>query len=83
VKFPDKVKDLDVFLFKLLLSVNFVECPSDEYESEGKIRDVKDRPILRVALSADVDAILTGDKDFLEADVDKPQMITAAEFMQV
>jgi predicted nucleic acid-binding protein len=83
LKFPGKVKDLDVFLFKLLLAANFVECPPEEYESEGKIRDINDRPILRVALSAEVDAILTGDKDFLEADIDKPQMITAAEFMQV
>ena len=83
LKFPDKVKDLDVFLFKLLLAVNFVECPTDEYESEGKIRDIKDRPILRAALSTGVDAILTGDKDFLEADIEKPHMITAAKFVQL
>jgi predicted nucleic acid-binding protein len=83
LKFPNKAKDIDVFLFKLLLSVNFVECPPEEYEIEIKIRDIKDRPILRAALSADVDAILTGDKDFLESDVDKPQMITASQFMQI
>jgi putative PIN family toxin of toxin-antitoxin system len=83
LKFPAKVKDLYAFLFKLLLSVNFVESPPAEYERESKIRDIKDRPILRAALSANVDAILTGDKDFLEADVDKPQMITAAQFLQV
>lgn len=55
----------------------------DEIENEQKIRDVKDRPILRAAINADVDILLTGDKDFLEADIEKPRTMTAAEFMKL
>ena len=40
-----------------------------------------DRPILRAAIYANADVILTGDKDFLEADISRPQILTAAEFL--
>ena len=54
-----------------------------EYELENKIRDVMDRPILRAAIYANADVILTGDKDFLEADISCPQILTAAEFLKL
>lgn len=50
-------------------------------DTEALIRDVMDRPILRAAINADVDVLLTGDKDFLESDVIKPKIMTAAEFI--
>jgi predicted nucleic acid-binding protein len=62
LKFPNKTKDLNVFLFKLLLSVHFLACPVEECESESKIRDIKDRPILRADLSAGAEAILPATK---------------------
>ena len=34
--------------------------------TETQIRDVNDRPILRAAIEAKADVLLTGDKDFLE-----------------
>lgn len=36
------------------------------------MRDAKDIPVLSDALYYQVDVILTGDKDFLEAELDKP-----------
>lgn len=48
-----------------------------------KIRDAKDRPILRAALAAHVDFLLTGDKDFLEAAIVKPKIVSAAEFLSM
>ena len=42
-----------------------------------------DRPILRAALNAKVDVLLTGDKDFLESRVINPKIVTAAEFMEM
>jgi len=45
------------------------------------IRDVNDRPILRAALKAKVDVLITGDKDFLESGVETPKIVTAAEFI--
>lgn len=50
-------------------------------ESENKIRDPKDRPILRAALSSNADFFLTGDKDFLESSVEDPRIISVAEFL--
>ncbi|MDR2650192.1 MAG: hypothetical protein LBB94_10815 [Clostridiales bacterium] len=47
-----------------------------------KIRDISDRPILRAAIAANVDVIITGDKDFLESGVNDPLIMTAAEFVQ-
>ena len=57
--------------------------PTDEEATEGKIRDVKDRPILRAAIRAGADVLLTGDKDFLEAGLEKPIVLTPAEFLQI
>jgi predicted nucleic acid-binding protein len=58
-----------------------VPTPVDEAEEENNIRDAADRPILRAAIYAKVDVLLTGDKDFLESDVTNPKIMTAAEFI--
>ena len=42
-----------------------------------------DRPILRAAINAQVDILLTGDKDFLESMVDYPRIMTAADFLNL
>lgn len=63
--------------------VDIVPIPDSEFESEDKIRDVMDRPILRAAINANVDVILTGDKDFLESGLDYPNIITAADFLEL
>jgi predicted nucleic acid-binding protein len=62
--------------------LEIIPTPMEEDSAEQKIRDVKDRPILRAAISANADFLLTGDKDFLESDVKHPEIITAAEFME-
>ena len=55
----------------------------DVEHKESEIRDAKDRPILRAAIKANVDAILTGDKDFLESGIEKPKIYTAREFIDL
>ena len=57
-----------------------VSTPANELDDEEKIRDADDRPILRAAIEAGVDILLTGDKDFLESSVAKPKIMTAAQF---
>lgn len=57
--------------------------PIETRESETQIRDVKDRPILRAAIEAKADVLLTGDKDFLESGVKKPAIMTPAEFLDM
>ena len=44
-------------------------------------RHVNDRPILRAAIEAKADVLLTGDKDFLESGVKNPTIMTPAEFL--
>ena len=52
------------------------------YNAEKLIRDAKDQPILNAAIVADVDVILTGDKDFLSLDMEHPKCLTVAEFLE-
>lgn len=81
-KFPDKMVELEAFLFTALQSIEVVHTPEEETEAELKIRDVKDRPILRSALDAGADLFLTGDKDFLESSVMDPRIISVNDFLQ-
>ena len=80
-KFPTHMKKLDEFLSLLLNAVEIVPVPTEESDLEDKIRDVMDRPILRAAINAKADILLTGDKDFLESGLEHPQIMTAAEFL--
>lgn len=48
-KFPDKITALDAFLFNALEVIKRVRIPAKEESDEKKIRDTKDRPILRAA----------------------------------
>jgi putative PIN family toxin of toxin-antitoxin system len=82
-KFPRKIQALEAFLSIALLTLEVVPTPIEEYSSEEKIRDVNDRPILRAAIYAKADILLTGDKDFLESGLHNPQIMTAADFMQM
>ena len=81
-KFPHKIQALEGFLSLALLTMEVVSIPIEESEVEVKIRDVNDRPILRAAIHAGVDILLTGDKDFLESGILNPKIITAAEFVK-
>lgn len=50
--------------------------------TEKRIRDAKDQPILNAAIAFDVDIILTGDKDFLSLELERPKCMTAAAFLE-
>ena len=66
-KFPNRLAALDKFLSVALLTLELVPVPTEEDMTETQIRDVNDRPILRAAIEAKADVLLTGDKDFLES----------------
>lgn len=61
-------------------AVAIVATPAEEAPSENEVRDPKDRPILRAALSCGADILLAGDKGFLESGLTRPLIMTAAEF---
>ncbi len=81
-KFPHRLAALDKFLSVALLTLELVPVPLDENVSETQIRDVNDRLILRAAIEAKSDILLTGDKDFLESCVKNPAIMTPAEFLK-
>ena len=80
-KFPAKIQALESFLSLTLLTLEIVPTPIEEQEIESKIRDINDRPILRAAISAGADILLTGDKDFIESGILNPKVMTATEFV--
>lgn len=80
-KFPHRMASLDKFLSIALLTLELVPVSDDELAEEAQIRDMKDRPILRAAIEAGADVLLTGDKDFLESGVKKPSIMTPTEFL--
>jgi len=47
-----------------------------------EMRDENDRPILQAAIDAEVDAILTGDKDFHVLDIEHPLILSPADFLE-
>ena len=82
-KFSDRTVELEAFLYTSLSVFEIVTTPEKNIEIEAKIRDKKDRPILRAALNANVDLFLTGDKDFLESSVENPRIISVADFLEM
>ena len=80
-KFPNRLTELEAFLFNVLQFIRIVPTPEDERSDEKKIRDVKGRPILRAALQANAAFLLTGDKDFLESGIKNPKIISAGAFL--
>lgn len=80
-KFPKKICAFEQFLSLALLTLEIVPIPEIETLDEQKIRDKKDRSILRAALFAGADILLTGDKDFLESNIKHPIILSPAEFI--
>lgn len=81
-KFPNRLSSLDKFLSVALMTLELVPIPIDEDISEIQIRDVNDRPILRAAIHAKADVLLTGDKDFIDSGLKCPMIMTPAEFIE-
>ena len=82
-KFPAKLATLDKFLAIALVTLELVSVPDEEIGEELLVRDINDRPILRAAIKAKADILLTVDKDFLEAGIENPRIMTPAEFVEI
>ena len=79
-KFKVTQKDLDEFLkdFPFIL----VYSPTTVENKLFEIRDKNDYIILHTAIIEDVDVFITGDKDFNDIDIDKPEIMNATEFLE-
>ena len=79
-KFKVTQNDLDEFLkdFPFIL----VYSPTTVENKLFEIRDKDDYIILHTAIIEDVDVFLTGDKDFNDIDIDKPEIMNTTEFLE-
>ena len=79
-KFKVTQKDLYEFLkdFPFIL----VYSPTTVENKLFEIRDKDDYIILHTAIIEDVDVFITGDKDFNDIDIDKPEIMNATEFLE-
>lgn len=50
--------------------------------ANNEIMDVKDYPVLYTAIMENVDILITGDKDFLGIDIEKPEIMTPKNFAE-
>ena len=78
-KFPKKARVVDALLAKM--SYEYVYTPETIDGSLFSIRDMKDYPVLYTAILEDVDIFITGDRDFEDVDVERPEIMTPGEFM--
>ena len=76
-RFPNKITLLDNLFARL--RYDLVSSPKI---GKISIRDIKDQPILNSAISHKVDVLITGDKHFLELDLDIPQIITPSKYRE-
>ncbi len=80
-KFPSKMKAIEKFL--TALSYELVYSP-ESYDDTPlfEIRDEKDYMVLHTAILADVDILITGDKDFKDIEIERPEIVAPKEFLE-
>ena len=79
-KFPEKKEAVDEFLSNL--TYELVYTPHNMKADIFQIRDVNDYPVLYTAIIENIDIFITGDKDFQDVDIEKPEIMTPMEFLE-
>lgn len=79
-KFPAKAAVIDRLLSAM--SYEFVYTPQVMEQGIFEIRDAKDYPVLYTAIVEDIDVLITGDKDFADVEIERPEILTPAGFME-
>ena len=79
-KFPNKTKLIDTLL--LQMSFELVYTPNNIDTTLFDIRDINDYPVLYSAITENVDILITGDKDFSDIDIDRPEIMTPSQFFE-
>jgi len=79
-KFKSKVDAVDLLLSQL--PYELIYTPKQPKPGLLEIRDEKDYPVLYSAITEDVDVFITGDRDFDGLDLEKPEIISPAGFLE-
>ena len=78
-KFPGKLQAVDQLL--AAMSFELAYTPQELEQGLFEIRDTKDYPVLYTAIREDVDVLVSGDKDFSDVNVERPEILTPAQFL--
>lgn len=79
-KFPNQKESMEKFLYNIPYEYEYVP-PIITNERNIEVRDLKDIPILNSAIATDVDIFISGDKDFEELEIEKPEILKPIEFL--
>lgn len=79
-KFAHETKAVDRFLSKF--PYEMVYTPKEMKQNLFQIRDARDYPILYTAILEDVDILITGDKDFFDIEIERPEILSPAQFLE-
>lgn len=79
-KFPSLLEAVDRFLNAFCFE--YVYTSETIERNLFSIRDPKDYPILYTAVIENVDVIVSGDADFKDTNVTRPEILTPTEFME-
>jgi predicted nucleic acid-binding protein len=78
----DNLHALEVFLQKF--PFRLVHTPAvDLVKSDFHLRDNADYPILLSAIVPDVDILITGDHDFDDVNIERPEILSPYEFLRL
>jgi putative PIN family toxin of toxin-antitoxin system len=78
-KFLEQEKTADRLLSRLPYELTYI--PEKPESGLFEIRDAGDYPVLYSAVTEDVDIFITGDKDFEGLDLERPEILTPAQFL--
>lgn len=79
-KFPKKAAVVEQLLGRM--SFELVYTPKHMENSTIYIRDENDYPVIYTAIREDIDILITGDKDFGELQIERPEIMTPSEFLE-
>jgi putative PIN family toxin of toxin-antitoxin system len=80
-KVPGKLAAMDNILFNMSYESEYTPQRLPEHHL-FKIRDAKGEKVLYSAITADVDVLITGDKDFFDLGLARPEIMSPAEFIE-
>lgn len=78
-KFPHRINEMKIFMEKLPYKLFSLSKIVDR--KYPKIRDIDDLPVLANAIEANVDILITGDKDFDDVIIKKPRILKPREYL--
>lgn len=78
-KFPGKLQVVESLLTAMSFELTYT--PQELKTGLFEIRDAKDYPVLYSAILEGVDILITGDKDFSDVEIEHPEILTPAKFI--